>query len=297
MKKKKTVVYERVERLPELVEPVGILPRSIFRACSRMIEAMFHRTSQLVIEEYRISRYQMFVSVEVVLSFLFYPLIVQGLSLDFLLRPGLTSIWNQSQPDVFLNTHFQHEAALELTAFEDELFFEYMLDPEQKSLPSSNKKPSGQNWSLPQALENRLSLRTKVLAEDYNTQSIEALSVFGADTLYACTWVYLIATMRAKLIIFKGVALELFFSVTDTQRGVFLLFTSNLLVGFHSPPGWELLLHKVFERYGWPPEETIIFIFVSSFPVILATVFKYWVFRYLNKMSPSTVVTYHALIE
>ncbi|CAL5225752.1 cemAHiC_scaffold_21, partial [Coccomyxa viridis] len=35
----------------------------------------------------------------------------------------------------------------------------------------------------------------------------------------------------------------------------------------------------------------------AAFPVFLDTIFKYWIFRYLNKISPSTVATYHNMIE
>jgi hypothetical protein len=70
-----------------------------------------------------------------------------------------------------------------------------------------------------------------------------------------------------------------------------------LLVGFHSPRGWELFLEFALNRFGFPHNENFIFLFVATFPVLLDTVFKYWIFRYLNKISPSTVATYHAMIE
>ena len=32
-------------------------------------------------------------------------------------------------------------------------------------------------------------------------------------------------------------------------------------------------------------------LFITTFPVILATIFNYWIFRYLNRVSPSPVAT------
>ena len=41
-----------------------------------------------------------------------------------------------------------------------------------------------------------------------------------------------------------------------------------------------------------PPEPSpFILLFIATFPVILATIFKYWIFRYLNRVSPSSVAT------
>ncbi|RCU34567.1 hypothetical protein DVA76_19700, partial [Acinetobacter baumannii] len=34
-----------------------------------------------------------------------------------------------------------------------------------------------------------------------------------------------------------------------------------------------------------------------TFPVILDTILKYWIFHYLNRVSPSLVVVYHSMNE
>jgi hypothetical protein len=71
----------------------------------------------------------------------------------------------------------------------------------------------------------------------------------------------------------------------------------DLLVGFHSPRGWEICLETLLRHFGLPENEDFVLLFVAIFPVFLDTVFKYWIFRYLNKISPSTVVTYHSMLE
>jgi hypothetical protein len=85
--------------------------------------------------------------------------------------------------------------------------------------------------------------------------------------------------------------------LSDTTKSFLLLLGTDLLVGFHSPRGWELFLEFALNRFGFPHNENFIFLFVATFPVLLDTVFKYWIFRYLNKISPSTVATYHAMIS
>jgi hypothetical protein len=62
-------------------------------------------------------------------------------------------------------------------------------------------------------------------------------------------------------------------------------------VGFHSPEGWTVLLEGISEHLGLPAQQKFIDLFIATFPVILATIFKYWIFRYLNRVSPSSVAT------
>ena len=52
-----------------------------------------------------------------------------------------------------------------------------------------------------------------------------------------------------------------------------------------------MLLQSISSHLGLPSEENFIMLFIATFPVILATIFKYWIFRYLNRVSPSSVAT------
>ena len=52
-----------------------------------------------------------------------------------------------------------------------------------------------------------------------------------------------------------------------------------------------MLLQGISSHLGIPAEEQFIDLFIATFPVILATIFKYWIFRYLNRVSPSSVTT------
>ena len=70
-----------------------------------------------------------------------------------------------------------------------------------------------------------------------------------------------------------------------------------MFVGFHSPHGWEIIIEAILRHFGLAESREFIFIFISTFPVILDTIFKYWIFRYLNRISPSAVATYHNMNE
>ncbi len=70
-----------------------------------------------------------------------------------------------------------------------------------------------------------------------------------------------------------------------------------MFVGFHSPHGWEVLLEGIAQHLGIPPARNVIFLFIGTFPVILDTIFKYWIFRYLSRISPSALATFKEMNE
>ncbi|CAI8583015.1 unnamed protein product [Vicia faba] len=77
----------------------------------------------------------------------------------------------------------------------------------------------------------------------------------------------------------------------------FLILSGYSIRGFHSTQGWELMIGSVYKDFGFTPNDQILSCLVSIFPVILDTIFKYSIFRYLNRVSPSLVVIYHSMKE
>ncbi|KAK8303501.1 hypothetical protein V6Z12_D04G155500 [Gossypium hirsutum] len=57
----------------------------------------------------------------------------------------------------------------------------------------------------------------------------------------------------------------------------------------------NLIYFVILSDFGFAHNDEIISGLVSTFPVILDTIFKYWIFRYLNRESPSLVVIYHSM--
>ena len=54
---------------------------------------------------------------------------------------------------------------------------------------------------------------------------------------------------------------------------------------------------SVYNDFGLAHKDQIISGLVSTFPVILDAIVKYWIFDYLNRVSPSLVVIYHSMNE
>nr|YP_009706056.1 chloroplast envelope membrane protein [Viburnum brachybotryum]QFQ35592.1 chloroplast envelope membrane protein [Viburnum brachybotryum] len=98
-----------------------------------------------------------------------------------------------------------------------------------------------------------------------------------------------------ELCILNSWAQEFLYNLSDTIKAFSILLLTDLCIGFHSPHGWELMIGSVYKDFGFVHNDQIISGLVSTFPVILDTIFKYWIFRYLNRVSPSLVVIYHSM--
>ena len=288
--------FKNINKLPRSIEPVGIIPRSIIRTLNRFLTQLFQNSNNLVIEEFRISRYQILVSLQSLLSLIFIPLIINFLAKTFILIPLTDYLWNKQQNDIFLNFYLEKEALIELQDFEEVLYFDYFLTPTRYE--KTNWAQTDFNaLEFPVILKSQIQKKTLDLANNYNQKSIEALTNFFGDLITFATLILVIIVLKPQIIIFKSFLIEFIYSLSDTLKSALLILSTNLLVGFHSPRGWELFLEFFLNRFGFPPNENFIFLFVATFPVLLDTIFKYWIFRYLNKISPSTVATYHAMIE
>jgi hypothetical protein len=139
--------------------------------------------------------------------------------------------------------------------------------------------------------------KTRELAEHYNHESIEAITNLFADFMGLIILLFLLINMKMSLMNTTAFLSESFFSLKDSKKAFLMLLFTDLLVGFHSPRGWEVIFHFLFEHFGLPENQNILFLLVGTFPVLLDALFKYWIFRHLNRHSPATVATFQAMVE
>jgi hypothetical protein len=146
-------------------------------------------------------------------------------------------------------------------------------------------------------IEQRLQQKIVEVAIRYNNQSIEALTNFFADLIGLLALCFLFFALEIQINITKSFLLEVFFGLDDSKKSLLILLVTDLLVGYHSSNLWEFFFQFLFNHYGLPENQTGIFLLVATFPVLLDILFKYLIFRHLNRASPATVATYHAMIE
>lgn len=134
-------------------------------------------------------------------------------------------------------------------------------------------------------------------AHFYNQQSVSIITNWILDLVTLLFFLVLLILSTPQILILKTFCIESLLSLSETTKCFFLIFFLDLLVGFHSSKSWEIFLQFFIEHFGFQIHQNFIAFFISTFPVLLDTIFKYWIFRYLNKISPSTVATYQAMIE
>jgi hypothetical protein len=296
-------------------EPTGLVPRSIIRTVDRFRQQLLPESEVLAVQEFRISRYQLLVSIKCLLTLVLVPLSVGLLVKICFLRPVTEYFWNTHQTEIFLNSYQQGRALQEMEDFSEKLFFESLLlkakegdfhptksDPPLREHPSSSLRQEKDNgstlsFSLEYTLQQAIQQKTLQLSLFYNDESVVAITNLCSDFITLGTLALLFFFMRPQIIILKSFLTESIYSLSDTTKSFLLILLTDLLVGFHSPRGWEISIELLLKHFGWPENQDFIFLFVATFPVFLDTVFKYWIFRYLNKISPSTVATYHNMIE
>jgi hypothetical protein len=307
-------------------EEIGLFPRSFNRVFDRFFKQLFFDVENLVIQEYRFYRYLFLTTVKCVFILLFVPLTVNFIAKNYFVRPITEYYWNTHQTEIFLNSYQQKRAFNELKNFEEKIYFESLIlsDPDifRTSSDFLKKNPSPQHSSVAEkefssfeqksidleknkkfseiftrSIQTSLQAETIQLAKHYNQESIEAITNFFADLISLSTLFILLFRLEIQLNITKSFLLEVFFGLDDSKKSLCLLFVTDLLVGYHSPNIWELFFSSIFDRYGLPESQTTIFLLVATLPVLLDVLFKYLIFRHLNRASPATVATYHAMIE
>lgn len=271
-------------------EEIGLFPRSFSRVFDRFLKQLFSDVENLVIQEYRFYRYLFLTTVKCVFILFFVPFVVNFLSKNYLIRPLTEYCWNQKQSEIFLNAYQQKHAFAELHDFEEKIYFESLVIPKTASL---NKKDN----VIVQGKKKPLKEKTMQLAIDYNNASIEAISCMFADLISFSVFGWLLIFMEVQISVSRLFILEVFFGLDDTKKSLLILLITDLLVGYHSVGPWSILFESLFNRYGLPNSQAAIYLLTGTLPVIMDVFFKYLIFRHLNRASPASVATYHAMIE
>ena len=274
-------------------ERIGLIPQSIIRTLNRLRKQFLPEAKLLALEEFRISRFRTIVALQCFLILLTVPLLVNFFGKLIILKPLTEYFWNIQQNEIFLNTYQTSHALKEMKNFEEIFFFDSLIQPNSMEIQVYYATITPIDFFFQHDFQETI----KKLAFKYNQQSSQAIIDIIGDFCTVVTIQLLFVRMRAQIIFLKAFLVECFYSLNDAKKSVFIFFVTDLLVGYHSPKGWQILTETFLQHYGLPEDPVFIKFLIAILPVLLDTLFKYWIFRHLNRVSPSTVVTYHALIE
>nr|WEG87204.1 envelope membrane protein [Amana baohuaensis] len=221
-------------------------------------------------------------SLPYIISIIFLPWWV-SLSFNKSLEPWVINWWNTRQFETLLND-IQEKSILERFIELEELF---LLDEMIKEYPETHI----------QKLRIGIHKETVQLVKTHDEYNFHIIFNFSTNIIcFAILSGYFIMG-NEELVILNSWVQEFIYNLSDTIKAFLILLVTDLWIGFHSTHGWELMIGSVYNDFGLAHNDQIISGLVSTFPVILDTIVKYWIFHYLNRVSPSLVVIYHSMNE
>ncbi len=273
------VIVER-KKTPSPDEKRGIFPSSIGRVLNRIQTELNPEAETEVVQKFRLSSKRTKKALRFLVLLLIIPVLTQQLSKRLIIEPIISSIHSIEIP-TFRNEEMQEAAMREMQSFEERLKFENLIF----STPALS----------PEERDSHLRGKVKEIAEEFKNRSRSTISNIIADFLSLISFGVIIALSKREIAVLKSFMDEIAYGLSDSAKAFIIILFTDTFVGFHSPHGWEVVLEGFANHFGIPTDKSFVGIFIATFPVILDTIFKYWIFRYLSRISPSAVATYREM--
>ncbi len=274
-----------LEKIKEDKPETSFLPRSLLGTLKRIKKELDPAAEEEVIKKFRKSKVKTIVSLRFILLLILVPLLLHQISKITLVGPLVDNFIGPEaeMEEIFINEDLEEEALTELHRYEEKIDFEILI----------GKIPELE----PKKREEMLHQKAEKIAEEYKHKSSNAIKNVFCDIISIITFFLIIINNKKEVDIFKSFMDDLIYGLSDSAKAFIIILLTDMFVGFHSPHGWEVILTSVSRHFGLPENQEFNFLFIATFPVILDAVFKYWIFRYLNRSSPSAVATYKNMNE
>nr|QXO03181.1 chloroplast envelope protein [Dossinia marmorata] len=191
--------------------------------------------------------------------------------------------WNTGQSEILLN-NIQEKNVLEKFMELEELF---LLDEIIKEYSETHMQKLGIG----------MHKETIQLVKRHNESNFHIILDFSTNLICFAILSGYFVLGNEELFFLNSWIQEFLYNLSDTIKAFSILLITDLWIGFHSTHGWELMIGSIYNDFGLAENDQILSSLVSTFPVILDTIVKYWIFHFLNRVSPSLVVIYHSMNE
>ncbi len=270
-----------------ITDKTSVLPRSFMRTLNRIkqeIDPKSEDTEEDVVKKFRKSRNKTAISIRFLLILIIVPLLTHQVTKSILITPLVQKYFEQHPQQVlFINQDLEEEAFTELRHYEEKLHFKKMIY---------------EDFELSEFEEEaKLKQKANELSEEFRGRGINAIGNVFADFFSLLAFGGIIFFCKREIQIIKSFLDEIAYGLSDSAKAFLIILLTDMFVGYHSPHGWEIILEGIARHLGLPENRDFNFLFIATFPVILDTVLKYWIFRYLNRISPSSVATYKNMNE
>jgi hypothetical protein len=264
-------------------QKTGILPRSIGRTFNRITADFTPGSEEKFVQNFRVTKKRTQIAVKFLVMLIVIPLLTQLLVKNFVFSPIVERVREENTPQIFLNYTMEDKAFEELEVFEEGLKFQQLI----QKFPTLTAE----------VIEKKVKEKALELAEEFRAKSTSAISNVFADVVSLLAFAIVIATSKREIVVVKAFMDDVVYGLSDSAKAFLIILFTDIFVGFHSPHGWEVILAGLAEHLGLPPSHSGIFLFIATFPVVLDTIFKYWIFRYLSRLSPSALATLKEMDE
>lgn len=270
-----------------ITDKTSVLPRSFMRTLSRIrqeIDPQAEDTEEEVVKKFRKSRNKTAISIRFLLILIIVPLLTHQATKSLIITPLVEKYFaNHEQQTLFINHDMEEEAFMELHHYEEQLHFRSMIG----IIPPLSEAE--------QAV--KIQEKAEELSAEFRGKGINAIGNVFADFFSLLAFAGIIFFCQREIQIIKSFLDEIAYGLSDSAKAFLIILLTDMFVGYHSPHGWEVILEGIARHLGLPENREFNFLFIATFPVILDTVLKYWIFRYLNRISPSSVATYKNMNE
>ena len=263
--------------LPALSRSPEMLPRSLVSVVDQVRRQLDPDAEASVVAGFRRRRDSTLVSLRILLLLILVPVLVQQVSRSYIVSPLVDRFAPDNAFLTYPRPQLEERAVEKLRVYQAEIEFDALL--KGKVMPSREE------------LQAELAKRAQILKEEADQESSHAIKNVLADVCGFIGFVVVGIAGRRDIQVLRGFIDELVYGLSDSAKAFAIILFTDIFVGFHSPEGWTVLLDGVANHLGLPAEENFVLLFIATFPVVLATIFKYWIFRYLNRVSPSSVAT------
>lgn len=269
-----------------IFEKTGVLPRSIGKTLNKLKKDLDPEAEQEVVNEFRRSRQVTVIAVRLLSLLIIVPLLTQQLAKNLAIAPIVQQVRGEEAQVISLdelNSEWKEEALQELNAYEEELKMQHML----KGVPPM----------APEIMEEKVQAKANEIAEEFHHKTNNAIANVFADVFGLIAFGLVLFFRKKDINLLKSFLDNLVYGLSDSAKAFGIILFTDIFVGFHSPHGWEVLLEGMANHLGVAPNKSAISLFIATVPVLMDTVLKYWIFRYLSRMSPSTVATLKEMNE
>lgn len=263
-------------------KPVPLF-RSIFPTFMKFNRDRRSNTEADVVKEFQLSRYRTKRAFNFLALLIIVPLLTQQVTKNFIFSPIFSHFQAANLLEISLNSQLEREAIEEVEAFEKKIKFEINI----------GKTP---NLSV-EEVERMVHQKSIEVARKSEHEGSNALQNIFADLLSAMAFAWILIAGKRSVEILKDFIDERIYGLNESAKAFIIILFTDVFVGFHSSHGWEVVMEGLLRHFGIPENRDFIYLFIATFPVVLDSIFKYWIFCYLSRVSPSAVATYRNMNE